>query len=47
MKSARKVALVTGGGRGTGLAIAQGLAQHGATIVVCGRNAQTTSPGIR
>jgi NAD(P)-dependent dehydrogenase (short-subunit alcohol dehydrogenase family) len=34
-----KIALVTGGGRGIGLAIAQGLAQHGATVVICGRNA--------
>ena len=36
-----KIALVTGGGRGIGLAIAQGLAQHGATVVICGRNAAT------
>lgn len=36
-----KVALVTGGSRGIGLAIATGLAQHGAQVVVCGRSQQT------
>ncbi len=37
----RKVAIVTGGGRGLGRAIAQGLAELGATIVITGRNAKT------
>ena len=36
-----KVAVVTGGGRGIGRAIARGLAGHGADVVVCGRTAAT------
>lgn len=34
-----KIALVTGGGRGIGLAIARGLADCGAQVILCGRNA--------
>jgi len=33
-----KLALVTGGGRGIGVAIARALAEAGARVVVCGRN---------
>lgn len=35
------VAVVTGGGRGLGRAIATGLARHGAKLVLCGRNEDT------
>ena len=35
------VAVVTGGGRGLGRAIAAGLARHGAKLVLCGRNEET------
>src|SRR4051812_25674822 len=33
-----KLALVTGGGRGIGVAIARSLAGAGARVIVCGRN---------
>jgi gluconate 5-dehydrogenase len=36
-----KLAIVTGGGRGIGLAIAEGLARHGATLVLAGRTEAT------
>ena len=37
---AGQVAVVTGGGRGIGSAIAERLARMGATIVICGRNSE-------
>jgi len=37
MRLAGKAALVTGGTRGLGWAIAQRLAQEGASVLVCGR----------
>ncbi len=42
-----KVAIVTGGGRGLGRAIARGLAQHGARIVISGRTAATLEATAR
>jgi hypothetical protein len=37
----RRVALITGGSRGLGLAMAEGLGQAGATVAINGRNADT------
>jgi 2-deoxy-D-gluconate 3-dehydrogenase len=42
-----KVAIVTGGNGGIGLGMARGLAAHGATVVVAGRNAEKTAAAVR
>jgi gluconate 5-dehydrogenase len=41
------VAVVTGGGRGLGLAIARALAEHRATVVIAGRDETTLSQAAR
>jgi gluconate 5-dehydrogenase len=42
-----KVALVTGGAKGIGRAIAEGLADHGAQVILCGRNAERLEVAAR
>jgi 3-oxoacyl-[acyl-carrier protein] reductase len=41
-----KVAIVTGGGKGLGLTIAQTLLQSGMKVAICGRNQQTISEAV-
>jgi 2-deoxy-D-gluconate 3-dehydrogenase len=41
-----KVAIVTGGNGGIGLGMARGLAAHGATVVIAGRNAAKTEAAV-
>lgn len=40
MNIENKTILVTGGGSGIGLALSQALSENGATVIICGRNAQ-------
>lgn len=42
-----RVALVTGSSRGLGQAMAQGLAEHGATVVLNGRSKETLAAGAK
>ena len=47
MKLAGKVAVITGGNSGIGLAIAQEFTQQGADVVIFGRNAQTLDEAVQ
>jgi 2-deoxy-D-gluconate 3-dehydrogenase len=42
-----KIAIVTGGNGGIGLGMARGLASHGASIVVAGRNTEKTAMAVQ
>ena len=46
MKLEGKVAVITGGNSGIGLAIAREFTQQGANVVIFGRNAQTLDEAI-
>ncbi|HEY5961145.1 MAG TPA: SDR family NAD(P)-dependent oxidoreductase, partial [Polyangiaceae bacterium] len=46
-KLSGKVAVVTGGSSGIGLAAAQQLAQEGAQVVLTGRNRETLDRAVR
>jgi len=41
-----RVAIVTGGNAGIGLGLAEGLAQAGAKVMICGRRAEANSAAV-
>jgi NAD(P)-dependent dehydrogenase (short-subunit alcohol dehydrogenase family) len=43
----RKLAVITGGGSGIGLAIAKNLSDEGADVIITGRNAQTLQKAVK
>ena len=47
LKLANRVAIVTGGGHGIGKAIAITLAQHGARVMICGRQKDLLDQAVR